>query len=612
MRAAGWLLLVFLIPSAAPAQEMPEMEYQTESQASDLAELCQYLKDNPIDLNRATPEELLLIPWLSPAQALKMAAYLQGRRLKDPYCLVADSIIDEATLEAILPFVYFQGKSEPEHVFQASSLWQNHWLADGDDSYPWQNRQTVDYRRGEAWRLFLLSQKDYGEKDWIDYYSGAVKWQSRSARLSIVAGDYQLNSGTGLAWGRGRVRFLYPGMMFTPAAPVRVDIHTSSNEWSALRGLAVNQQFGNFSTLIAASFRRQDGKIDSQGVLQSIYTDGYHRTPTELERKWSAAERLEIAGLGWDRGDIWCDCLGYLSKYDPAFSRKSRGGLSLSGGLHKGRGHLSWELASDDRNHQAFCLVAGAGDANIETALLAYAYQSEIFLPRSSGYEYYGGEDEQGAAVVQRLSLPYKTDFSGLCHWFRPWSPSAVLDKGSGGYRLDFKLANGIIDQVELWYRFRLYDRERILDQDGCRGLGRELSILHQAGVSWHLRELIKISLGYAMSRFRPPAGTKSEKGELLTAGVNWQPRKFLSLSARSSIFYTESYNARIYQTEPELKGCGSFPGFWGQGRRDALLLRYRFYDQIWAEAKIAYIFRDYNNQVARQTELGLQVGCRI
>lgn len=615
MRAAGWILLVFLLAVAktAPAWEMPEMEYQTESQADDLAEICQYLRDNPIELNRATAEELLLIPWLSPGQALRISAYLKGKTIEDPYCLVADSIIDEETLTAILPFVYLKGKPAPRSEFRASSLWQNRWQSDGAAApYPWQNRQRADYRRGEALRIFLQSQKDIGEKDWLDYYSGAVKWQSPSARLSAVAGDFRLSSGAGLVWGSGRAKFLYPGMMFRPAAPAKIDIPASSDEWSALRGLAVSKKSGHLSAVVAASFRRQDGRVDSLGRLQSIYTDGYHRTPAELERKGAVAEKLVIAGLGWDRGDIWWDGLGYLLKLDPPFGQMGRGGLSLSGGIHRGLGCLSWEVASDDRDRQAFCLIASAGNGNSETALLAYAYEPKLFLPRSGGYEYYGGEDEQGAAVVQSLSLPYRTKFSGLCHWFRPWSPPAVLDKGSGGYRLDFKVSNGIIDRIELWYRFRLYDRERISGQDGSGELGRELSSLHQAGLSWRLRELIKVSLGLSISRFRPAVGTRAEKGELASAGLSWSPRRSLSLSTRSSIFYTETYDARIYQTEPELKGCGSFHGFWGQGRRDAVLVRYQLDGQIWAEAKAAYTFRNYRDEVIRQTEFGLQVEGKI
>ncbi|HBE72885.1 MAG TPA: hypothetical protein DDW31_02105, partial [candidate division Zixibacteria bacterium] len=64
---------------AAWCQELPELEVEADSE--ELAELLHYLEENPLDLNRATAEELMLIPWLSPAQALRIRAYLKGRRL---------------------------------------------------------------------------------------------------------------------------------------------------------------------------------------------------------------------------------------------------------------------------------------------------------------------------------------------------------------------------------------------------------------------------------------------------------------------------------------------------------------------------------------------------
>ena len=598
----------FLMAGAAWCQELPELEVEADSE--ELAELLHYLEENPLDLNRATAEELMLIPWLSPAQALRIRAHLKGRRLADPSRLVAEGVIDQAAFQRILPYIYIEGKTPPKDRLVISSRWQRAWSRDTVRvPSPWTNRQRLEYLGSDRWRAFLQTQKDKGEGDWADYWSGAAGY--RGGSFDVIAGDFQLRSGLGLAFGGSSPRIVFPGSFPKPAVRTGASIHTSSNERSALRGAAASGRMGKLEAVAAVSSRLVDGRTDSSGSLVRIYDDGYHRTEAELARKNNTGERLGVLSLGWEPFDrCWVGALGYAGGHNPGFAESLvvSSGASLSGGMSGGPGYLSFELTATGRGQGAFSALAGARISGTETALLVYAYRPDYRAPRFNGYERYGGRDEQGAAVFQKSALPARTWLSTAFHWYRPWSAVSTVDKGHGGYLLDLKADNGIIKDLDLACRWRYRETERACPSGLDAVLARERSYLAKAMLDWRAGGGFLLSADYAASRHHPAEGGGPGKGEMLSAGAGWQGGGACLVRIQSSFFNTESYYSAVYQPEPELRNTGSFHPLFGSGRRDALLVRYTYAKRLSAELKLAYTYREYQGETARQAEMGLQM----
>lgn len=598
--------------NAGQCQDLPELEEEVDSE--ELSELIDYLRENPIALNQATAEELMLLPWLSPAQALRISSYAKGRRLRDPWSLEAEGLVDRETMERILPFIYLEGRGDRPTNYFISSRWQRAWAADSAAGpSPWINRQRLEYKVPGRWGLLLQSQKDKGEGDWLDYWSTSACYRERGGRFELFAGDYQLRSGMGLVFGGTNPRLLYPGNFPNIASKTNACVHTSSNEWSALRGLAAWGRMGKFSPLAAVSWRSIDGRIDSAGQLTKIYMDGYHRTESEVARRHNTIERMGVVSVAWElSGPAWLGAMGYACGYSPAFVETLRieSGASFSGGLAGYPGYLSFELAATDRRVGALNALAGTKASGTETSLLVYAYQPGYRSPRFNSYERYGGSDEWGAAIFQKIALPLNTSLSSVFHWYRPWSASSTIGKGSGGYLLDLRADNGIIKNLELGFRWRLRETERSLATDASNILGPERSYLNKATLNWKAGMGITASTGFAASRFRPATGGR-ERGEMLSAGMGWNAYGGLNVRIQSALFRTDSYEAAIYQAEPELKGAGSFHPLFGTGRRDALLVRYTYASRLSAELKLAYTNREYRGETVRQTEMGFQMEIR-
>lgn len=606
---AAWLSMGLILSQPSSCQEIPEME--SESESEELADLLDYLLENPIELSRATAEELMLIPWLSPVQALRLAEYLRGREIRDLWVLVKNGVLDAAALERMLPYIYLEGKAPPPDRLSASTRWQRTWArgAPGSPS-PWSNRQRLDYRDSERWRGFVQTQKDVEERDWLDFWSGAAWYRHAPGRFGAVVGDYQLSAGMGLAFGGCGPRIAYPGIMAKPAGRFRESVHASSSEGSALRGGAARWKLGSVTATGAASWRLIDGGLDSSGNLVRIYDDGLHRTPGEMARKNNAEERLGLVSLEWEPFGLgWIGGAGYAVGCEPnlADSLDYRSGASLYGGLAGGAGHISFELAANDRGNGAFSALAGSRRAGCEAAMLVYAYQPGYRAPRFNGYERYGGCDEQGAMIFQKASLPLKSGVSAVFHWYRPWSSRAAVEQGHGGFLLDLKADNDIIKNLEAACRFKLRENERPWQAADAVLLGSERSRTTKAMLDWSAGGGWVISADYAWVRFRTSAGAL-DRGEMLSAGVGWNGGPGIRLRAQSSLFSTDSYDAAIYQSEPELRGSGSFHPLYGAGRRDALTVRYTHAKRLSAELKLAYTHREYQGETTRQTEFGFQM----
>lgn len=607
---AALAALALLLASQSFGQETPEMESEIDSE--EFSDLLDYLRDNPIDLNRATPEELMLIPWLSPAQALRIHDRLRGGPVSDPWRLADEGVVDPATLEAILPYLFVEGKARRAGKPTLASWWQRTLAAEAETG-PWSNRQRLSLIGQEKWSACLQTQKDRGEGSWLDYWSGATGYRDRRDRFEVLAGDYQLKSGLGLAFGGTSPTFLYPGCLPRPAGKARAAINTSANEWSAMRGGAGWLRMGDWRLLASASSRRVDSRADSSGRLVHLYRDGYHRTETELARKNNAEERLGTVSLDWDpSGRLWLGGLAYACSYRPqmAESLDIGGGAALSGGLRGEAGHLSFEAASNGVRRGAFGAVAGSRISGTEAAMLVYAYQPGYLAPRFNSCERYGGSDEQGAALFQKTALPLRTTLSSVFHWYRPWSAAATVDKGHGGFLLDLKVDNDIINGVKASCRIKLREAERPWPTGDAVLMGRERSHSTKAVLEWAIGGGWSVYTGYATGHFHPSSGG-TERGEMLSAGLGWKRGSAFYLRAQSSLFRTDSYQSAIYQSEPELRGTGSFHPLFGAGRRDAILMRYTHAGHLTSELKLAYMQRQYGTETSRQTELGFLMEIR-
>lgn len=617
------LLLIFLLllPSAVLfSQDLPETE--DEELIQEYADDLSYLSAHPVNLNHAGLDQLLLLPGISAYQALRISDYLkQNPNLRRTEMMVQDSAIDQAAFEAILPYICIDGsisakKSLVKATFKAKRSWPlSEEMASGNQvNSPWDFREKFTANIIPDYEVFAQAQKDAGEGSLKDFYSANLFYNPLQGRYSWVAGDFGSRVGQGLILGGGGRSIVSAG--WTQANLKQAQLikpYHSGSESAFLRGLAGQTELPYDLNLLALfSNKRVDAKVDSMGQIAGIYTDGYHRDSSEIANKNKASERIAAVRLGWKRGHsietgvTVCQAAYSPELNDNLFYRANAGvdvRLMFTGLW------LAAEMAGSGAGQTAANAALGFHSGPAESYISYYHYGEDYKAPRFGAMESYGGRDEQGAVISSTVKIPFKNKFSGLGYLFQPLSAGAQIAKGQGGYQLEFAAENDIIKGLKLSWRWRQKGRYEIRSADG----GNDFDALavktsYKLSLAWDISRRHTFYGHYQQAGYRIPLLQAGERGECLDLGLKYKAGRNISLLGQSVLFNTQGYDARLYASEPELLNDASFHGYWGRGRRDAVVLRYGFGKWARLDLKAAREIRDYENEITRKTEAGMQL----
>ncbi|MGC8594559.1 MAG: ComEA family DNA-binding protein [Candidatus Kryptoniota bacterium] len=127
--------------------------------------------------------------------------------------------------------------------------------------------------------FFLISDKDAGEKNYFDFYSGSVMVSNFIGFSRVVVGDFLINFGNGLL-------FSAPLRYSKGSDPINsifnrdrevVDSYRSRAEFGMMRGISAVYSLNSFDFITFASKNGLDATIDSAGLVTSINYSGLHQ-----------------------------------------------------------------------------------------------------------------------------------------------------------------------------------------------------------------------------------------------------------------------------------------------------------------------------------------------
>jgi len=621
------LLLIFLLllPSAVLfAQELPETE--DEALVQEYADDLSYLSAHPVNLNHAGLDQLLQLPGITAYQALRISDYLkQNPNLNQPELLVRDSVIDQSAFEAILPYICIDGsiaavQPRTKITLKAKRKWVvlEDTLPDQSPYSPWDLREKAAINVFPRYELFVQAQKDSGEGSLKDFYSASLYYHSSQGRYSWLAGDFSSRIGQGLILGGGGRSIVSAGWTDASLKPaIYIKPYHSGGEAAFLRGLAAQAALPYDLTLLTlVSYKKIDAKLDSFGQIADIYTDGYHRDSSEYANKNKASERIAAARLGWQGGQSFeagataCQTVFSPNLNDSLYHRGNAGvdvRLMLPGLW------LAAEMAGSGAGQTAANAALGFLSGPAESYVAYYRYGEGYSSPRFGSMEYFGGRDEQGAVISSTVKVPLKNKLSGLGYLFHPLSAGAEVAKGQGGYLLEFAAENDIIKDLKLSWRWRQKGKYEI--HSGTDGQDMEalaVKTSYKLSLSWDISCRHTLYGHYQQAGYRIPLLQAGEHGECFDLGLKYKAGRNISLLGQSVLFNTQGYDARLYAAEPELLNDASFHGYWGRGRRDAVVLRYGFGKWAKLDLKAAREIREYDNETTRKTEAGMQLEVTI
>ena len=283
---------------------------------------------NPVNLNKATQEELERMPFLSDKQVENILSYVyQHGPMQTIYELQLVEGLDMTDIRRMLPFVYAGEATETVKKIYWNEIFKYgknelffrldkgletkegyRILPEEDVTNP--EAQTADYSGNQLYNSMkyrfhykdrvqagITTEKDAGEQFWgrvhkgYDFYSFHAQFNNSGKFKTIVLGDFRANFGNGLV--------LHPEFSIGKSSNVLNVVprnsglkkYSSTDESNYFRGGGLTMQLGKFELSAFYSNKMIDGDT-LNGIFPTIIKTGYHRTTDELRKQQTVNQQI--------------------------------------------------------------------------------------------------------------------------------------------------------------------------------------------------------------------------------------------------------------------------------------------------------------------------------
>jgi hypothetical protein len=395
----------------------------TEDDAA-MQEQVERLLERQIDINRASAQRLLAIPWLNPFLAYRIVAVretLGGFASVEQLRLVPGMTAE--TFDAVRPFLRTAG-SLPAWTGRAVSRVGADSVGGGATGLRILNRLEL---QSNHMRVAALTEKDRGEASAFDFLSAGAEF--RLGRLRAALGDFTAGFGQGLVLSAPHWRSSLLGR--TEQGGRNVRLVSSAVEASYLRGGAAEVVLGRWNACLLASYAGRDARLNEDGSVERLVGSGVHDDSASLAGRNAVREATAGLSTSYRSGRAGAGFAAEYSKYSRAFapseSSSSFVGKELlvagvNAGCRLGHYELAVEAAGSSGSGLAGAFELTGGWPDFDTRVSLRGRQARFFAPH--------GRWTSLANTKDRL------DASGRLRWHHAGSSVSL----SGNTYRDFEL----------------------------------------------------------------------------------------------------------------------------------------------------------------------------
>lgn len=626
------VLVLFASSTTGKAQDATEeilLEEQAESsEASELIEQLRHLREHPLNLNTATLQDILQLPDMTNriGKAILTRRTETGTFKKIDDLLQIDGI-DADIFERIKPYITIRSANIRSRNQFAISV-RNRVNDFIDTPAGFQNGTYHDSPKKIYNRVLIqlqpkiktgfLTEKDSGENNLTDLSLFFTDLRvTKNARF--IVGDYQFEAGQGLV--------LWSPYGFSKSSdtifPIKkharnIQGYTSTNENAFFRGAAMSFK-GRLATITTFFSRvKLDATPISNSGISGFPTTGYHRNETELLKK----DRLTETAAGGRIELHWMPNLRLgTTFYQSNFNKKiessdlTRKYFAFHGKKNVVYGtdlQLSFnaveifsEAARSKNGGKAMLLGSILDYKTLKLALLYRNYDKNF-----QNFHGYGFAERNGTTQNEKgyyMGLYYKPLVKITIHAYydifsQPWRTFLQPFPTNGNDFLT-QIKYSFKKNIKFTFRYRRKMKQRI--QNTLSPFGRHI---HEfASTEQNQFRLQFDYLTYKKIRFRnrveynivsinnfdQSRTSSSEIGFLIYQEIRTRLWNKFRMSARWTMFETNSFWSRVFQYESDLPGVLTNRALFGRGSRWYVLLNYRPFYFIKITFKYSETYRD-------------------
>ena len=542
--------------------------------------LCE-LEQHPININKATREDLEQLPFLSAQQveALMEYKYRYGG-MKSLAELMMIREIEPQMRKLLGCFIYAGEESKSKirtkhELIACYKVDYRHWFR-------------YQMEQGDKLKLGLVASQDADEpffsgknKLGYDYYSPYLQLKKLGRLETLVLGNFRVSMGMGMvmnnSFSLGKIATLQN--LGRNANGLRAH---SSRSLGFLQGAGATINLGRgIKTTAFVSYTPMDATLNSDGSARTIITTGYHRTETELAKK-NNLHALKTGGtIKYNGGRVHLALNALYAHLDRRLSPsktqlynyfKPEGtdfmNASVDYGYRGRRFTLNGETAIDGNGHIAtintISLTTNSG-LNLMALQRFYSYQYSSLDAQS--YSDCGRvQNESGVYIGLSWQLSPKWQLAAYADYaYHPW---ALYRKTSSSYSLDNLMQCSFTSnhwKLMARYRLKAYEKEH-----------RTRITAEYTTENFSART--QFDGGYCAEN--------EERGVMLSGNLAYAYHWF-RMNAGVGYFNTDSYNSRVYLYESGPLYTYSMQQFYGEGMRYWLMLRANLGKHFMLTAKV-------------------------
>lgn len=593
------------------------------------------LAEQPVELSDSSEAGLSRLFFLTGFQVRSLSRHIgsSGPVLSEAE-LASIPGFDAPTVEMMLPFCSFStGLLRPARERHSSSLLINlsERLSGKDTAMngsPLRLLAKLRINAGNLW-MGITSEKDPGERilsPYPDFVSGYISFSGRKVIKEVVAGDYSLRFGQGLALNSS----FRPGLSLSSAGFLSqgkfLRPYTSTDESNFFRGLAASASAGHFEFSLFASANGTDastiiGADSSEISISSFYTQGYHRTVSELAKK-DVANVVDLgAAILFSAGNSQLGLLAARTAFTvPVKKDQNQAGnaFAFSGSVNN---LLSFSYTSVLR--QVFLFGELSVSEMKKTALVQGATMRPsdrltfnlLYRNYASGYFAFHGNGPGSGNKTGEQGLTGSFNFEAARHLFvsagcdvvsYPWlryRNSAPSREWKSEIRLLYEPTERTRFDLSFTKKMDMNDRQA---GDPFPEQGEDISAAVRMSVRYVVNENFRISLrgDYKV------LNRDQSKGMLVLWDGSYRFGSFpLTLWYRYCIFRTEDWNSRIYTYENDIAWSYSIPALYGEGSRSYIMASLKIFRR--GELRIRYA-STVSCSLSGETKKADEVKCQL
>ncbi|MGE5797210.1 MAG: ComEA family DNA-binding protein [Ignavibacteria bacterium] len=604
-------------------------ESELESVNSAASDVIEDQINNPVDLNTAEIPELLSVPYID----LNTANKILGHRKKFGPFFSANEIysikeIAPETAAKILPFLtakydskenknaqdFFTGAAEDFNLKMRNRISkdlqtreaykQNKFLGSGFKYY---NRFLGDYNG--KYQAGILTEKDPGEKSIDEFASFFIFIKNIGILKNIVAGDYNVEAGQGIAlWSPYGFSKGSESVFPIKKNSKNIKPYKSSDENKFFRGAAAEIVWDNFSITAFYSKNKLDATIDpSFSAIKFIPVTGFHRTNYELSQRKTAEEIL--MGMkadckfkfnsGEDEINLNTGALYYQSKFSNPFLAADVFDLK---GSRFSSSSVYYDFYYRTINIFGEFAYNGISTASINGLIISvtkdFSFITSIRSYPRNFYSLHGSALAEGSGrneIGFYNGVRWKTKLGTINFYYDQFKfpyASYQLPLPAAGNEFLFSLHSKPFRKLETRVRIKHENKENAWTSNFSRIITGKIKKSLRIEMIYNVSKKIRFKERIEINNFILEDLNIDEQGILFFQDIRVMLFNQITFSGRITFFKTDSFNSAVYAYENDIQGMYSNSALYGEGVKWYFLFRFNPVKNIAFSCKYSELYK--------------------